>query len=49
MGHWLGSVGMQSHDLTFNLDSVKAFLPAIFETFFSYHKVIWIGAADFVL
>ena len=25
MGHWLGSVGMLNHDVTFNLSSAKVF------------------------
>ena len=34
------------HGVNFNFDSAKAFLPAIFETCFSYDKDIWIAATD---
>ena len=33
MGHWLGSVDMLSHGMTFNLGSGKVCSAAIFETY----------------
>ena len=30
----------------FNLGSAKVFSPAIFETYFSYHKEVWIAEID---
>ena len=38
MGHWLGSVGMLNHGVTFNCGSDKVCSPAIFEKYFSGHK-----------
>ena len=46
MGHLLGTVGMLNQGVTFNLGSAKVFAAAVFETYFSYHKHIWIGATD---
>ena len=43
MGHWLGSVGMLSHGVTFNLVSAKLCSPTIFETYFSYNKDVRIA------
>ena len=37
------------HGVTFSFGSAKVFLPAIFETCFSYNKDIWIAATDYVL
>ena len=38
---------MQHHGVTFNFDSAKVCSPAIFETYFSYDKDIWIAATDY--
>ena len=46
-GHWFGGVGVHRHGVTFNFGSAKMFGPAIFETYFSYHKDMWIAAADY--
>ena len=43
MGHWLRSVGMLKHGVTLNLGSAKVCSPAIFETYFSYQKDIWMA------
>ena len=37
------------HGVTFNFGSAKVCSPAIFETFFSYTKDIWIAATDYYL
>ena len=37
------------HGVTFFAQSAKVCSPAIFETFFSYDKDIWIAATDYVL
>ena len=37
------------HGVTFNFDSAKVCSPPIFETSFSYDKVIWIAATDYYL
>ena len=34
------------HGETLNFGSAKVCSPAIFETYFSYHKDMWIAAAD---
>ena len=39
---------MQNHGVTFNLGSTKVCSPAIFETYFSYHKDIWITVTYFI-
>ena len=43
MGHWLESVGMLNHGVTFNLCSDKVCSLTIFETYFSYHKDVGIA------
>ena len=43
---WLGSVGMLSHGVIFDLGSARVCSPAIFETYFSYDKDIWIAETD---
>ena len=40
---------MLIHDVTFNLGSAKVCSPAIFETYFSYHKNVWIAATDYCM
>ena len=40
---------MLSHGVTFNLLSAKVCLPAIFETYFPYHKVTWIVVTDYYM
>ena len=37
------------HGVTFNFGSAKVCSPAIFETFFSYDKDIWIAATDYFM
>ena len=37
------------HGVTFNFVFVKVCSPAIFETYFSYDKVIWITATDYYM
>ena len=37
------------HGVTFNLGSAKVCLPAIFGTYFSYQKGMWIAAADYIM
>ena len=37
------------HGVKFSLGSAKVFSPAIFETYFSYDKDIWITATDYYL
>ena len=37
------------HGVTFNFGSAKVCSPAIFETFFSYDKDIWIAATDYYM
>ena len=49
MNHWLGSVGMLNHGVTFNLGSAKVCLPSIFETYFSYYKDIWIAVTYYYI
>ena len=39
---------MHRHGVSFNFGSVKVCSPAIFETYFSYDKDIWIAATDYV-
>ena len=43
IGHWLGSVGMLNYCVTFNLGSAKVCSPAIFDTYFSCDRDIWIA------
>ena len=43
----LGSVGMLSHGVIFNLGPAKVCSPAIIETYFSYDKYIWIAVTDY--
>ena len=38
MGHCLGTVGMVNHGVTINLGSAIMYSPAIFQTYFTYHK-----------
>ena len=38
---------MLNHSVTFYLGSGKVCSPAIFETYFFYHKDIWIGTTDY--
>ena len=40
---------MHHHDVVFNLGSTKVCLPAMFETYFSYDKDIWIAATDYYM
>ena len=49
MSHWLGSVGMLNHGVTFNLGFAKVCLPTIFETYFACHKDIWIAVTYFYI
>ena len=49
MSHLLGSVGMLNHDVTFKLCPSKVYLPAIFETFFSHDKGIWIAVTYYYI
>ena len=37
---------MLNHDVTFNRGSAKVGSPAIFQTYFSDHKDLWITATD---
>ena len=37
------------HGVSFNLGSAKVFLPAVFDTCFSYDKDIWITATDYYM
>ena len=37
------------HGVTFNFGSAKVCSPTIFETSFSYDKVIWIAATDYYM
>ena len=37
------------HGVTFNFGSAKVCSPAIFETFLSYDKDIWIAATDYYM
>ena len=37
------------HGVTFILGSAKVCSPAIFETYFSYDKDIWIAATDYYI
>ena len=46
---WLGSAGMLSHGVIFNLGSAKVCSAAIIETDFSYDKDIWIAVADYYM
>ena len=43
----LGSVGMHHHGMTFILVSAKVSSPAIFETSFLCHKIIWIAVTNY--
>ena len=45
-GSLVGSVCMLNHGMIFNLGSTKVRSPAIFETYFSYHRDICIAATD---
>ena len=45
--HWLGSIGMLNYGVIFNLGSTKVCSAAIFETYLSYDKDIWIAAIDY--
>ena len=47
-GHSLGGVGVH-HGVTFNFGSAKVCSPAIFETYFSYDKDIWIATTDYYI
>ena len=49
MGHWLRSVAMLIHGMTFNLGSASVCSPATFELYFPYHKVIWIAVTDYYM
>ena len=49
MGHWLQSVRMLNHGLTVKFCSAKVLSPAIFDTYCSYHKDIWIATADYYM
>ena len=40
---------MHHHGVTFSFCSAKICLPAIFETYFSYDKDIWIAATDYYM
>ena len=40
---------MLSHCVTFNLGSAKVSSPAIFETYFSYHKDTWIAIPEYYI
>ena len=44
----LGGVGVH-HGVTFNFGSAKVCSSAIFETYFSYDKDIWIAAAEYYM
>ena len=48
MGNLFGSVSMLNHGMTFNLGSARVCSPAIFKTYFSYHKGIWIAGISAV-
>ena len=37
------------HGMTFNFGSAKVCSPAMFETCFSYNKVLWIAATDYYM
>ena len=47
--YWLGSVGMLNHDVTFNFGSAKVCSPAIFETYFSHDRDIWIAVTYYYI
>ena len=49
MSHWLGSVGMLKNGVTFNLGFVTVCSPAIFETYSSDHKNMWVTANDYYI
>ena len=51
MGQWLGSVGVQSHGVIFNLGSAKVCSPAMIETYISYDRYIyiWIAVTDYCM
>ena len=49
MGHSLRSVGIPSNGMTFNVGSAKVCSPAIFETYFSYHKDICVAVNDYYM
>ena len=40
---------MAGHSMAFNLGSGKVCSPAIFQTYFSYHKDIWIAVTDYYM
>ena len=40
---------MQCHGVTFNFGSAKVYSAAIFETYFSYDKDIWIAVTDYCM
>ena len=46
-GYWLR--GVDVYDVTFDLVSATIFSTATYETYFSYHKAIWIAATDYLL
>ena len=46
-GSLVGECRYANHGVTFNLDSAKVFLRAIFDSYFSNHKYIWIPATDY--
>ena len=49
MGRWLGSAGLQSHGVIFNLGSPKVCSPAIIETYFSSDKDMWIAVTNYCM
>ena len=49
MSHVLESVGILNNVVTFYLGSAKVYSPAIFKTYFSYHKDIWIAVTYYYL
>ena len=38
---------MQCHSVTFDFESARMFYAVIFETYFFYHKNMWIAATDY--
>ena len=40
-------IGMQNHGVIFNVGSTKECSPAIYETYFSYQKDIWIAVTSY--
>ena len=45
----VGWFDVHHHGVTFNLVSAKVCCPAIFETYFSYDKDIWIATTDYYM